>query len=232
MNLNAAGLTEDFDHTAKASVGDALTRVSAAVVPGIAKKLYFADVLKLFSSPTIDVGSVQLTTCPETNPGVAGMLSFASAPGGKQPAFFISTMRCSVSRHVGVPANVVLPARRLRFQPGSFASTVLVASTVAKSDAFCADAPARLRKCLPFDVAVRHAARSCRLGLRRLEPEPGHDLGVVHDPDRHDVERKRGQHATPPVERPVRRRERERLDPRLLREVGDIAGLCQRQHRL
>ena len=49
---------------------------------------------------------------------------------------------------------------RFRFQPGSFASTWLVATTVAKSEAFCADAPARLRKCLPFDLAVRQAVRN------------------------------------------------------------------------
>src|SRR5262245_9352573 len=88
------------------------------------------------------------------------MLSFASAPGGKQPAFFMSTMRCSVCRHAGVPANVVLFVMRLRFQPGSLARTWLVARTVAKSDAFWADAPATLRKDFPFDFAVRHAARN------------------------------------------------------------------------
>ena len=116
--------------------------------------------MKPFSRPTIDDGSVQPTTWPVTKPGVAGTLSFAAAPGGKHSAFFMSTMRWSVMRHWGVPLNVVLPVMRFRFQPGSFASTWLVATTVAKSEAFCADAPARLRRCLPFDLAVRHAVRN------------------------------------------------------------------------
>ena len=38
----AAAFWVDFDHTANASVGDALTRVSAAVSPGIGMKLYVA----------------------------------------------------------------------------------------------------------------------------------------------------------------------------------------------
>ena len=57
-------------------------------------------------------------------------------------------------------------------------------------------------------------------------------VGVVHDPDRHDGERQRGQLAAAPEEGLVRRRERERLHPRPLGEVGDIARLRERQHRL
>ena len=51
------------------------------------------------------------------------MLSFASAPGGKQPALFMSTIRWSVVFQAGVPANVTLLASRFWFQFGSFAST-------------------------------------------------------------------------------------------------------------
>ena len=167
---------DDFDHTAKASVGDALTRVSAAVSPGIAKKLYFASLLKLFSSPMIDDGSVQLTTWPETKPGRRG--DVVVRLGARREAAGVLHVDDALQRAAatsGVPANVVLPVMRLRFQPGSLASTWLVARTVAKSDAFCADAPARLRKYLPFDLAVRHAARNCARRLRHLDPEVGHD---------------------------------------------------------
>src|SRR5688500_1488974 len=170
MNFVAASFCFVFDHTASESVGDALIAVRAAVSPGSGYMLTSIFGLMLFIRPMIDVGSTHDGTLPETKLPVAGTLSSASAPRGKQFAAFMSRTRCRAFRQPDVPANVTLFAARFVFHCASTDCTKLAASVTPSRPAFCTDAPATFNRFLPLPEAVRQAARNCCIVVGTLTP--------------------------------------------------------------